>query len=69
MVQKYKNYFKKDILTPSFNIFGMAYFVMHAIFRNFGFAELTWHSEIKKEKITFFFVFLPLFRNFASEER
>ena len=29
--------------------------------------ELTLHSEIKKEKIAFFFVFRSFIRNFAAE--
>ena len=32
--------------------------------KNFGYAELTWHSEMKR-KIHFPFAFLSLFRNFA----
>ena len=38
-------------------------FILH-FFRNFGYAELTWHSEMKG-KIHFPFAFLSLFRNFA----
>ena len=33
-------------------------------FRNFGFAELTWHSEMKR-KASFSFAFPSFFRNFA----
>ena len=39
--------------------------VFRQIFRNFGFAELTLHSEIKR-KANFPFVFRSFFRNFAA---
>jgi len=35
-------------------------------FRNFGFAEVTWHSEMKR-KASFTFAFRSFFRNFAQE--
>ena len=40
-------------------------FVLLSTFRNSGFAELTWHSEIKRKE-SFPFVFLSFFRNFAA---
>ena len=33
---------------------GTSFFVLLSTFRNFGFAELTWHSEMKeKSKLSF----------------
>ena len=40
-------------------------FVLLSTFHNFGFAELTLHSE-KQKKIEYSFAFLSFFRNFAS---
>jgi len=37
---------------------------LSAFFRNFGFAELTGHSEMKR-KASFPFAFLSFFRNFG----
>jgi len=40
------------------------YLAFHSFIRNSGFAELTWHSEMKR-KANFLFVFLSFFRNFG----
>jgi hypothetical protein len=41
-------------------------FAFRSFFRNFGSAELTWHSEMKR-KASFPFAFLSFFRNFAPD--
>ena len=41
-----------------------SFFVLRSPFRNFGFAELTWHSEMKR-RVNFSFAFLSFFRNFG----
>jgi len=43
------------------------YFVLCFLIRNFGIAELTCHSEMKR-KATFSFAFLSFFRNFAIKD-
>ena len=45
--------------------FALFFLAFPSTFRNSGFAELTWHSEIKR-KASFPFVFLSFFRNFAT---
>ena len=37
---------------------------LHHFLYTFGFAEVTWHSEMKR-KTNFSFAFLSFFRNFA----
>ena len=45
-----------------------SFFVLRSPFRNFGFAELTWHSEMKR-RVNFSFAFLSFFRNFVRIRR